>query len=255
MTSYGIKIIAIVAMTIDHAANIIGQWGLFPELPSRISYLIINLMNSVGRCAFPIFAFMIVEGSQKTRNILRYIGRLALFALISEPFFYFSHWRNSPTVEGLLQNMLELNFGNVFFTLTLGTITIYAYQVIENKQLKCKRPFFAVICVVTALIGGYLGCDYGIAGILLIIFLFFAKTKKQKCFVLLVWIASVYGIGQAYNPIQSILLDCIFASVSCLLICLYNGKRGRQMKWTFYIYYPIHLAVLTIIHYIIASNG
>ena len=251
MTSYGIKIIAIIVMTVDHVANILGQWGLFPELPSRISYIIINLMNSVGRCAFPLFAFMVAEGSQKTRNMPRYIGRLTLFALISEPFFYFSHWRNSPTVEGLLQNILALNFENVFFTLMLGAITIYAYQVIDHKQVKYKRLLFIAICVVTALTGGYIGCDYGIAGILLIVLLFFAKSKKAKCFVIFVWITCVYGIGQAYNPISSILLDCIFASLSCLPICFYNGKRGKQIKWIFYFYYPAHLCVLTIIHYIL----
>lgn len=100
LTSFQLKIIAILAMTIDHAANIIGQVSLFSNMPTSISYIIITLMNSIGRMAFPLFAFMIAEGARKTHGLTQYIGRLALFAVLSEPFFYFSHWRNSPAISG-----------------------------------------------------------------------------------------------------------------------------------------------------------
>ena len=85
MTSYRLKIIAVVAMTIDHAAKIIGQSGMmaiFPNMPLSTAYLIVNLMEAIGRMAFPLFAFMIAEGTFKTRSMPKYIGRLALFALI-----------------------------------------------------------------------------------------------------------------------------------------------------------------------------
>lgn len=221
------------------------------HLTSTITTREETISHGIGRIAFPLFAFMIAEGAQKTKNMLRYIGRLALFALISEPFFYFSHWRHNPTVEGFVQNILTLNWGNVFFTLTLGAIAVYSYQLLERKQLKYTRLLFLPICLVITLAGGYLRCDYSMAGILLIVLLFFAKTKIQKCFVVLVWIVCLYGFGQAYNPIQFILLDCIFATFSCVFIWFYNGKRGKQMKWSFYIYYPAHLLFLTVIHYAI----
>lgn len=248
MTSFQIKIIAIIAMTIDHLANILGQAGLFPNMPTSISYDLIKLMHAVGRIAFPLFAFMIAEGAQKTHSMPKYIGRLALFAFLSEPFFYFSHWRNSPTFNGLLHNIIALNWGNVFFTLALGAAAIYAYQVLERKQGTQKYLLFALIGLLITLIGGYLGCDYGMAGILLIIFLFLAKSKKQKCAVILLWVVGLYGFGQAYNPISSILRDCVFASLSCVFIWLYNGQRGKKLKWSFYIYYPLHLFTLTVIH-------
>lgn len=208
-------------------------------------------MNGFGRIAFPLFAFMIAEGAQKTRSMPRYIGRLALFALISEPFFYFSHWRNSPTFSGLFQNIFRLNWGNVFFTLALGAIAIYIYQLLERKQVKHARFLFIPICLVITLIGGYIGCDYGMAGILLIVFLFLAQTKFQKCIVVLAWTALLYGFGQSYNPIPFILMDCLFAALSSVFIWFYNGKRGKQVKWSFYIYYPAHLLVLTVIQSVI----
>lgn len=250
MSSFYLKIIAIIAMTIDHVENIIGQWRLFPNMPSSLSYTIINIMDGIGRIAFPLFAFMITEGVQKTRSMPRYIGRLALFALISEPFFYFSHWRNSPTIGGFFQGILDLNWGNVFFTLTLSAIAIYVYQLLERKQLKRAWLLFIPIGAVITFTGGYLGCDYGVVGILLIIFLFFAKTRKQKCLVIVLWSICVYGFGQAYNPIRFVLVDCIFAALSSAFVWCYNGKRGKQLKWTFYIYYPVHLLVLTVIQYV-----
>lgn len=204
-------------------------------------------MHSIGRMAFPLFAFMIAEGATKTRCMPKYIGRLALFALISEPFFFFSHWRNSPTISGFFQNLLGHNLGNVFFTLALGAAAIYACQLLERKQMKHAQLLFIPILLTAALIGGFIGCDYGMAGILLIGLLFLAQTKSQKCMVTLIWIVCLYGFGQAYNPIGTILRDCLLASLSCAFIWFYNGKRGRPMKWIFYIYYPAHLLVLSLL--------
>lgn len=252
MTSFQLKIIAIIAMTIDHCANIIGQKGLFPNMPSSQSYIIINVMNSVGRIAFPLFAFMISEGAKKTKSMPKYIGRLAVFSLISEPFFYFSHWRNSPTISGFFQNLLRHNFENVFFTLAIGAIAIYVCQLLECNQIKHKRVLSLLIGLAASLIAAYIGCDYGMAGVLLIVFLYFSSTKYQKCIVILLWSACLYGIGQTYNPIGRVLRDCFFASFSCVFIWLYNGKRGRSIKWGFYVYYPMHLAVLTVIRSLIS---
>lgn len=251
LTSFQLKLIAICAMTIDHIANIIGQWALFPNMPSSQSYTIIKIMNAVGRIAFPLFAFLISEGANKTRSMPKYIGRLATFAMISEPFFYFSHWRNGPTISGFFRNFLSHNLGNVFFTLALGAIAIYICQLLERRQMKYVRLLSIAIVLGVSLIGGYIGCDYGIAGIVLIGFLFLAQTKLQKCIVTLIWCVCLYGFGQAYNPIGSILRDCMFASLSSVLIWFYNGKHGRPLKWSFYIYYPAHLFALTVIHAII----
>lgn len=255
VTSFILKIVAIAAMTIDHAAVILGQMGIMALLhltemtPENLAVTanILQAMRGIGRIAFPLFAFMITEGAAKTRSMPKYIGRLTLFAVISEPFFYFAHWQNSPTTSGFLQNIIGLNFQNVFFTLVLGAIAIYACQLLEYRKVKHARLLFLSICLAAALMGGYIGCDYGAAGILLIGFLFLAQTKPQKCIVVLIWTLCLYGFGQAYNPIDRVLTDCLFAAFSCVFIRSYNGKRGKHIKWSFYIFYPAHLLILSLL--------
>lgn len=97
MTSFALKLVAIIAMTLDHVASFIGQHGLMNlfSLDTHTSYVLMQWLHGIGRMAFPLFVFLLVEGTRKTRSMPRYIGRLALFALISEPFFYFAHWQYS----------------------------------------------------------------------------------------------------------------------------------------------------------------
>lgn len=79
MTSFLLKIIAATAMTIDHIAGIIKQYGLISlGMSKHTSYLLVNAMSTVGRIAFPLYAFMIAEGASKTRSMPNYIARLLL---------------------------------------------------------------------------------------------------------------------------------------------------------------------------------
>lgn len=247
MTSFALKLAAIIAMTLDHAASFIGQRGLMNlfSLDSHASSVLIDWLNGIGRMAFPLFVFLLVEGTRKTRSMPRYIGRLALFALISEPFFYFAHWQYSPTLSGFFRNVGNLNFGNVFFTLTLGALAIYAFQKLEAHKGKFTLLWELLVLAVAAFVAQYIGSDYGMYGVALIGLVYLARKKQWQCLVILVWILYMYGYYQGSNH----LMNCAFASVSCLLIWLYNGKRGRPMKWSFYVYYPAHLLVLTLIHY------
>lgn len=251
MTSFCLKIIAAIAMTVDHAAAIIGQMGLismFPNMSLNISYHIINVMRGIGRIAYPIFAFLIAEGAGKTRSMPKYIGRLFLFALISEPFFYFALSLESPSISGFFENIASLNLGNVYFTLALAATAIYLYQLIESKKSQHLLLQFAPICLLIVFIGGYIGCDYGMIGILLIVTLYLVKTPSRKCIVVLIWSTYTYLLGQLsmYNVIH-----CFCSAASCVLIWGYNGKRGVPFKWSFYIYYPLHLLILLLLKYAI----
>ena len=107
MTSFALKIIAIVSMFCDHFGDAyIGSFSFF---------------NLIGRIAFPIFAFQISEGFIHTKSIKKYFLRLGIFALISQiPFWLFAHKFLGP-------NDLSLN---VFFTLFLGLLGIYLYNYI-----------------------------------------------------------------------------------------------------------------------------
>lgn len=251
MSSFLLKIIAIISMTVDHAAKIIGQTGLMElfQISLSTSYHVKQIMEIFGRMAFPIFAFLIAEGARKTRSMPKYIGRLALFAVISEPIFYFgNNIRNEVGLIDFINHLLDLNFSNVFFTLMLGAGAIYAYQLLENKPKK-MRYWYIPILLFIVFVGGYIGCDYGMAGIILIVALYFTQKKPHKVAVILIWSVALYIISQGMGNWSQVwdvpIANCIFAALSAVLICLYNGKRGKPLKWTFYIYYPAHILVLT----------
>ena len=256
MTSFVLKIIAIIAMTFDHFIFTIGQFGLNSifQLSNHTSYIIIEIMSIVGRMAFPLFAFMIAEGCRKTGNIRKYAGRLAIFALISEPFFYFAnHYRQSATFRDFLVNLSELHFENIFFTLAVSVIAIYIYQILQAKLPDKAKYLLLPLMLAGAFIAQYFDMDYGMWGVILIMALYICKSRKATVVVIFLWSVCVYGIqgligtGLNWGQIRSVLGLTAGAALSCLPIWFYNGKRGREFKWFFYIYYPAHLFLYTII--------
>ena len=70
MSSFVLKLIAIITMLIDHIGAV-----LYPE---------IRWLRLIGRIAFPIFAYLVAEGFYKTSDIKKYLKRLFIFALVSD---------------------------------------------------------------------------------------------------------------------------------------------------------------------------
>ncbi len=257
MSIFSLKIIAVLSMTIDHIARVIGQAKLMnffaiESLPA--SFWMLNIMEMIGRVAFPLFAFAISEGMRKTHSPAKYILRLTLFALISEPIYYFAFNNTTATLNGFFSNILRFHLKNVLFTLTLGAIAIYIYQRIRFNS-KYKILLFALSLSTILLVGELIKCEYGITGILLILLLYLSRTKLQKGITIFIWSIVFYVFMQALSGLSfnwfqvSIFsaLDCMFAASSCLAIHFYNGDRGKPIKWMFYIYYPTHLLFLSII--------
>ncbi len=204
--------------------------------------------------AFPLFAFMIVEGCHKTKNIKKYAGRLALFALISEPFFYFGNWyRISASFTELLRRIAHLQIGNVFFTLAISVFAIWCYQVLKAKYPKKSKLLFVTIVAVASIVAVMVDSDYNAFGVILIMALYAAQTKKSKIAVILLWSFCLYGIRTLvgtpldWPQIQQALYLTMGAALSCVPIWFYNGERGKKAKWVFYMYYPAHLLVFTLI--------
>lgn len=248
MTTKHIKILAIIIMTIDHIAEIIGQAGLMVILPGATmstTYWLLHIMNGIGRIAFPLFAFMISEGCEKTRSMPRYIGRLALFAFISEPLYYFAFSPLDPSLFGFFKSFMKFHWANIFFTLAIGVSNIYIYQLLERKSSKRIMVLFIPVFLISLFVGGSMHCEYGVQGILLIVALYLAKTKYRKIFVILIWSIGVYWIwlGSLFN--------FICAAFACVFVWLYNGKLGKMQKWSFYFYYPVHLGLLTLVNTVI----
>lgn len=257
MTAFALKILAIVTMTLDHIDTVLGQRGLMTlfSLSETVALHLGDLMTVLGRLAFPIFAFCIAEGAKKTRSMPKYIGRLALFAVISEPIYFAVHSRSfgmEISVADFVEFVLvRQNYSNVLFTLTLGALALYGYQLLVRKQIPHPKLWFIPIGVAAAFAAEYFGCNYGIAGVVLILGLYFAGNNTQRAILIVAWSLYLYIIYQgmgAWNQVWTRpILKFLAASASAIPICLYNGKQGKKLKWTFYLYYPAHLLVLLLL--------
>lgn len=208
MTTSTLKIIACISMLIDHIGAI-----LFPQM---------IIFRIIGRIAFPIFAFLIVEGFYHTKSISKYLMRLGAFALISE--FAFD--------RAFHGSWIEFSSQNVFFTLLIGLFAIVLYDHFKEEN-KVFAILFAIGC---ALVNEWIGADYGLFGILIIFGFYQYRGKNTAIFFWLLFLNSM-----ALNFTSPITL---FQLASLPLICVYNQKKGINLKYLFYAFYPVHLLIL-----------
>lgn len=220
-TSSGLKLIALCTMTIDHIGAV-----LLPQ------YLFLRI---IGRIAFPIYCFLLVNGMFHTKDCRKYIGRLMLFALISEVFFDLTFFGT----------VFAPQHQNVFFTLAIGLIMIYVLEYLKEKG-KCRIHIVncvmeLVIVALCCLLAYFLRTDYSYFGIIVIYgFFIFRYNRVLSCFF------QIYMNVIIMGGVQS------FAVLALPIIGLYNGNPGaKKYKWLFYVYYPAHLLVLYLLEMIL----
>ena len=281
-----LKLAAVITMLIDHTAFLLLGRGWLPALAEQLrllaatgsgirqpayatllaSYqnwvLVYRAMRTMGRVAFPIYAFLLVEGYCHTRDWRRYGVRLGIFALVSEVPF------DLVTTGSMFSPMVQ----NVFFTLLIGLLTLKALDFLGNPSASpgqssrsafpgqpsqpvspgpSSQPTFqayqsgmtgsllrAAVLVGALYLAWYLHTDYDCGGILLIlVFYYFRAWRQRGCFIGLFWMMCVSGTWY-YLP-------GYMASFG--LIWLYNGQRGWQpwpWKMAYYLFYPLHLLAL-----------
>jgi len=211
-----LKLIAIVSMLIDHVAYAFGLGaGIVLLSLGETAVTLYTLLRYVGRLAFPLFVFLLVEGFIHTKSRKRYGIRLALFAVLSEiPFDLFC--------SGTLFYQKQ----NVFFTLLLGYLALCAIEALDKKWVAV--PVLGLFGV-----SFLLGADYGYAGFVMILLVYALRKMPLLCAMSSACVLSVASAA-AFVPID-----------------LYNGKRGfvrsRIFKYLFYVFYPVHLLVLALI--------
>ena len=215
-----LKLIAVISMLIDHtAATVIRSMLISPAFSSpdtqQTLRMIYSVSRDIGRLAFPIFCFLLVEGFLHTRNPKKYAGRLFLFALISE----------IPFDLALFGSWFYLGYQNVLFTLLISYLSILGIR--RNLRHPALQILSAAAgCAAAAL----LKTDYGAMGVLMTVLLYWFRGSALRT-----------AAGVAAAVIDSI----SWAGISALAfvpIHFYNGERGRWPgKYFFYIYYPAHL--------------
>ena len=212
-----LKTIAMVFMLIDHIAYVMIERGL--GYGGNL-YMINRTMRSMGRLAFPIFCFTIVEGFQRTSNSREYLKRLIIFALISE----------IPFDLAFRGRMFSMDLQNVFWTLAFGLAAMIIYN--DVFMAGWKKAIGLLVCF-------YLPyrfhTDYSVYGVLAIFLMYlFRKEPIKMCM-------AGYILLLLQNPIE------VWAIFGFVLILLYNGQRGRGNKKIYYWFYPAHLMVLVLL--------
>lgn len=223
MDTFKLKIIACLFMLIDHVGAV-----LYPQ------YFYLRL---IGRLAFPIFAFLIARGYTYTHNLKKYMLRLILFAFISQAPFYYAFKDVS-------------NIGlNIFFTLFLGLCAIYVYD-------KYKSFWSVLLVLLISVFASLLNTDYGFYGVLLIFLFYVFRDNIPGTVISNISLNAVYMIyiyiyiynKYSYIPAPSVgIFNECFSMLALPLLLIYNGKKGRSLKWAFYIFYPLHLTLIYLI--------
>jgi hypothetical protein len=210
MNVFTLKIIALISMMIDH-------YGV-------IFHSGVDIYRIIGRIAFPIYCFLLVEGYLHTKNIKNYAKRLFIFALISEVAFDLAFYGE-----------IEFTHQNVFFTLLIGLGTMYLLD--NPEKYNIKPGYISFFSFMLAII---LSVDYNFIGIIYILAFYYTrnlpKTIRLSRVALILFIINLLTMSIKQQ----------FALLSLPIIYLYNGELGPKNKilqFLFYAAYPLHLII------------
>ena len=260
-----LKLFAVVTMLIDHT----GAGILYPYLMNRTalffltreqSILLYRVFRGIGRTAFPIYCFLLVEGFFYTRNRLKYLLRMLVFTLLSEiPFDLALIPGNEASHTLHVADALRSNFNvyimnqNVFWTLSVGLAVIwlidtsFRYAVrrtADQAHLRLPLNLAAALVSFLAVLSGCYGADllhtdYGSTGVVLIVVFYLLYRIRPLA------LAAGYGYFTLMMPNE------IWSFPGILMMLFYNGKRGlirgAAWKYFFYAFYPVHLMCIYVI--------
>ena len=216
-----LKVIAVMTMIIDHiGAHLINREIVLLQI-GGYELTLYRAMRDVGRLAFPIFCFLLIEGFLHTRNRKRYGISLFIFALVSE-----IPWNLEHTGTIFFKEQ------NVFFTLLLGYLGMCAIEYFKTRPI---IQFLSLLGL--AILSVVLKTDYSISG---------------YCFIILLYMLREHEVMRIFTT--SLLSNYRFVLLAFFLISMYNGKRGfikgKFLKYAFYAIYPLHIFII----YLIKAN-
>ena len=223
-----LKLVAILSMVVDHAGAV-----FFPQYP---------VFRWIGRMAFPIFAYCLTVGMLYTHDIKKYLGRLGVFALVSQPFWILAF--NSDDIWGNLFNL------NIFFTLLVSLWTVWGFS-------QKKWWIFVAGLVITAAVN----LDYSYTGIILMLIFYLCRQRPVLGAALYTasYLPALWG-GYLEDPLALVVGGHpigfeIFALLSLPLIFLRTHTGVKINKWFFYWFYPAHLLVLFLLQLVVPAVG
>lgn len=234
MSAFALKVAAIVGMTACHLGV------LFEDALPFGAYC---ACLALGGVTFPVMALLIDEGYRHTSNCRRYALRLGAFALIAQvPYGLFF----DPVVLEVGEAAYALPWtGNVLFTLLLGLGLVAGYERMAN------RPLYWALCV--ASVAGSVVLDWGVVGPVMVLMCHVLEGRRRLVLPALLPVLatglpalSAVVAGDAAS-LPDLLYEAVGGTAAMALLACYDGTRGRPLKWFFYWYYPLHIAVLGVL--------
>ncbi len=211
LTTSSLKSIAAACMLIDHIAAVF-----------TFSPLVTDIMRGIGRLSFPLFAFALVEGYNHTRSRSHYILRMGWFATITEICFDLAFYGN----------WIDFEAQNVLFTFLISLLVLEGYS-------RYKEQGFGFLFVIIGMfVAALLRTDHHLFGVLMVFSFHYYRNRPQGYIVAIVLINAIMALAWSIQ---------LVAVLSLPIIALYNGERGKGMKYIFYIFYPGHLLLLYLI--------
>lgn len=226
LTASQLKLIAILAMLIDHIATVF----VGGNNPLGV------IMHFIGRITGPVMFYFVVEGYHYTRNVNRYTLRLVLFAIISYiPYIY--------CFDEQLPNKHNFMHLNVIYTICVGLLVLRAKYEIKNPFI---RRGIIIILFFISLFG-----DWSFLAPLIIFWFdkYRGNFKQQMTayFFTILFMIGIVFIESAWR-LTTVLIQ-LGMILPILLLYFYNGEKGKGNKWAFYVFYPLHLILLGLLHY------
>ena len=237
ITSFSLHIMAMIFMLCDHL------WGTIVQGN--------DWLTCIGRLTFPIYAFMIVEGYFHTKNLKKYVGRLLIFAILSE--IPFNLAMGSRLFYPIHQNVLWS------FLISIGLI--HWNEKVKEKNLWKRILIGFASILIGSIVGIITFVDYYHAGILMVLVFYFFRHKKWWCYLgqfICMWYINcdmLGGLQYEMNVLgQTYFISRQgFALLALIPIWFYKGKQGyhsKTLQFIYYAFYPVHLLILGILKFL-----
>ena len=217
-----LKLIAMISMVFDHVGDMFFPGALW--------------MRMIGRLAMPLFSFCIAEGYAHTKNKQRYLMRMGVFALVSEiPF------------DLAFEGRVGLGHQNIMLSFFLAILALMLFDRIrgEGKEHAAGKTLLGILCALAiAVLALLLRADYTLFAVLAV-FLFYVLRNRHpllRC-----------GVGVGFLALTRTVGYYRATGLSLIPLLLYNGKRGRGLKWLFYAFYPGHLLLLYLLKTVLGA--
>ena len=233
ISSAGLHILGMVLMLMDHT------WATIATDYAWLTW--------AGRIAFPIFAFLTAEGYFRTKNFKGYLGRMFLFALLSEiPF-------NMMMSGGRAFYPLHQN---VLFTFIIALLLMRCIDKIRDKGKVALTMFFSgALLLLGWLLGSFLFVDYYGAGVVTVLIFYFLRERKWWIFILqaiCLYYVNTEMLGGLTVPVELFgqsfeIHQQLMAMLALIPIWLYRGRKGSEsvlFRFACYFFYPAHILLL-----------